>query len=82
MLTTLKDADVRVGIKQSKKEVEAGNVQTAFVAEDADPHVTEPFVRLCAQKAVEVVYVGSMAELGHAAGIHVGAAVAVKLKSV
>ena len=81
MLNTLKDADARVGIKQSKKEVEAGNVQTAFVAEDADPHVTEPFVQLCAQKAVEVVYVESMAQLGHAAGIHVGAAVAVVLKA-
>ncbi len=82
MLNTLKDAEARVGIKQSKKEVEAGNVKTAFVAEDADPHVTEPFIALCKQKAVEVVFVSTMAELGHAAGIHVGAAVAVILKSV
>ncbi len=82
MLNTLKDADARVGIKQSKKEVEAGNVQTAFIAEDADPHVTEPFAALCKQKAVDIVYIDTMEKLGHAAGIHVGAAVAVILKSV
>lgn len=80
MLNSLKESDVHVGIKQSKKALESGTVQTAYVAKDADPHVTDAFVALCRQKAVELVFVDSMAELGHAAGIHVGAAVAVKLK--
>lgn len=79
MLSEIKNANIRVGVKQSKKALEGGLVLKAYVAEDADPHVTEPFAADCAEKGVEVVYTPSMEKLGHAAGIDVGAAIVVIL---
>lgn len=80
MLSDIKGADVHVGVKQSKKALEEGRVSKAYVAEDADPHVTEPFAAACEKEGVEVVYTPSMEKLGHAAGIDVAAAIVVLLK--
>ena len=80
MLSDIKGANIHVGVKQSKKALEEGRVSKAYVAEDADPRVTEPFAAMCENKGVEVVYTPSMEKLGHAAGIDVGAAIVVILK--
>ncbi len=80
MLTEFASAKPIVGLKQSKKAVLGGLAQKAFVAEDADPGVTEPFARLCEENGVSVVYADSMEELGRACKINVGAAVAVLSK--
>ena len=80
MLSDIRGADIRVGVKQSKKALEGGQVLKAYVAEDADPHVTEPFAADCVKSGVEVMYTPSMEKLGHAAGIDVGAAIVVILK--
>ena len=80
MLDQLKSVRKVVGVKQSEKAVSAGEVKSAFVAKDAHERVTAPFVKLCAECGIEVVYAESMAELGHACGIDVGAAVVAVLK--
>ena len=80
MLNQLKEGPAHVGLKQSKRALQEGKVAKAFVAEDADPHVTRAFVAEWAAAGVDVDYVDSMLRLGHAAGIDRGAAVAVVLK--
>ena len=81
MNSHLKSGHIYVGLKQSKKALQEGNVLKAYVAEDADPHVTDAFVAQCAAFGVEVIYAESMLRLGHDAGIERGAAVVVELKS-
>lgn len=77
----LRDGHIHVGIKQSKRDLQEGNVIKAYVAEDADPHVTDAFVAQCAASGVEVVYVESMHRLGREAGIERAAAVVVELRN-
>ena len=69
-----------VGLKQSRRAVKDGRAGAAYVALDADDGVRGPFVSLCQEENVQVNEVGSMRELGTAAGIHIGAAVVVTLK--
>ena len=71
--------NVVVGIKQLKKALRAGRVQSAFFAMDADPAVTEPVAEACNNSAVPVVWVKTMAQLGKVCGIDVGAAAAATL---
>ncbi|MBE6911428.1 MAG: 50S ribosomal protein L7ae-like protein [Ruminococcaceae bacterium] len=80
MTTEFASAEAVVGIKQSSRAVTEGNASKAYAATDADPDIIDPFSRLCEKHGVELIYVDSMEELGHACGINVGAAVAVLLK--
>ena len=73
--------DVVVGTKQLKKSVKAGRVRSVFLAENADPAVTEPLEELCRQNHIHITWVRTMAELGRACGIEVGAAAAAVLIS-
>ena len=70
-----------VGTKQMKKAVKAGRVAYVFLAENADPAVTEPLEALCAANHIQITWVPSMTELGRACGIEVGAAAAAVLNS-
>ena len=83
MLSELKDSSgpVHIGLKQSRKALEENRVAKAFVAGDADAHITRSFVEDCEAMGVEVEDVETMVELGRAAGIEIGAAIAVILKS-
>ena len=65
-----------VGAKQLKKAVKAGRVRYVFLAENADPAVTEPLEALCTANHIQITWVPSMAELGRVCGIEVGAAAA------
>lgn len=65
-----------VGTKQLKKAVNSGRARYVFLAENADPAVTEPLAALCEQNSIQIAWVPSMAELGRACGIEVGAAAA------
>ena len=67
---------VVVGTKQLKKAVKSGCARYVFLAENADPAVTEPLEELCRQHSIQITWVRSMAELGRACGIEVGAAAA------
>ena len=65
-----------VGAKQLKKAVKAGRARYVFLAENADPAVTQPLEELCAANHIQFTWVPSMAELGRVCGIEVGAAAA------
>ena len=80
MLSELKSGTKVVGVKQTKRALNDGRAGRVFLAEDADPRVTEPVEALCAEKGVGVERVPSMKELGGACGIAVGSAVAALLK--
>ena len=65
-----------VGAKQLRKALNSGRAQHVFLAENADPALTEPIEQMCLEKGVELTWVPSMADLGRACGIEVGAAAA------
>lgn len=81
MLTELSTKPKVVGAKQVKRALEAGSAVQVFLASNADPRVTQPIESLCAEKGVEMEKNCSMAELGKACGISVGAAVAALLRT-
>lgn len=76
MLDELKTARKVVGIKQLRKSLKGGLIACAYLAEDADPRLTDPIREECAARGVKLVSVATMAELGRACGISVGAAAA------
>ena len=76
VLPDLKQKKVVVGSKQLKKAVKAGRVRFVYLAENADPAVTEPLETLCADNQIQITWVPTMAELGRVCGIEVGAAAA------
>ena len=75
-LPDLTKMKVVVGSKQLKKAVRAGRARYVFLAENADPAVTEPLEALCTANHIQTTWVPSMAELGRVCGIEVGAAAA------
>ena len=76
MLDELNTSRKVVGIKQLRKCLKDGKVIRAFAAENADPRLTEPLADECRNHGVELIWVPTMAELGKACGISVGAAAA------
>lgn len=76
MLDELKTQRKVVGIKQLRRALKDGQIVRVFVAENADPQLTQPVADACADGSVELVWVPTMAELGKACGISVGAAAA------
>lgn len=70
-----------VGTNQTAKAISRGQARVVFVAQDADRRVTEPLLRSAREQGVDVVEVPSMAALGRACGIAVGAAAAAILES-
>ena len=65
-----------VGAKQIRRALTSGIAKQVYLAENADPAITEPIAVLCRQQKVTLAWVRSMADLGHACGIEVGAAAA------
>lgn len=65
-----------VGAKQIKKCLKNDDISQVFLAENADPAITEPLVDACRMHKLPVTWVRSMRELGAACGIQVGAAAA------
>ena len=77
MLDELKTATSKVvGIKQLRKALTSGTAKKVFLAEDADPMLTEPLAELCRKSHIQCAWVPSMKDLGRACGIDVGAAAA------
>lgn len=75
MLSQLATAAKVVGVKQSKKAIRDGAAARVFVALDAEQRVLRPICDLCREMNVPVEEVATMAELGDACSIDVGAAV-------
>lgn len=76
MLDELKAAGKVVGIKQLRRALSSDSVRKVFLAEDADPRLTEPLLEQCHGLGVCVETIPAMKELGRACGIDVGAAAA------
>lgn len=77
---TLKTAKKVIGVKQTTKAVEKELAAVVYIAEDADQRVTQPLIELCERKATRMEKVPTMAELGKACAIEVGAAAVAALK--
>lgn len=75
-LTQLQSRKTVVGAKQLKKALVNGRAEQVFLAENADPALTEPIAALCQSYHVNCVWVSTMSDLGQACGIDVGAAAA------
>ena len=65
-----------VGAKQLRKAIQNSRAQRVFLAENADPAITEPLAQMCEENSSPYTWVASMADLGRACGIEVGAAAA------
>lgn len=76
MLTQLGHAEKVVGVKQTRRALSDGRAKKIFLAQDADPALTEPMAALAEEKGVAVQWAETMKALGRACGISVGAAVA------
>lgn len=76
MLDDLKAAKKVTGAKQVTRALKNGSARRIFLAEDADPRVTEPVASLCTEQGVALEAVPTMLQLGTACGIAVGSAVA------
>ena len=72
----LRGKRIIVGSKQLKKALENGRARRVWLAENADPAITEPLEALCRKCDVACIWVPSKQDLGHACGIEVGAAAA------
>ena len=82
MLAELDTKAKVVGIKQLRKALAEGRARKVFVAQDADPKLTGPILETCRETGVETESVATMAELGRACSIEVGAAVAGLLREI
>ena len=72
----LRREKVIVGAKQLRKALQSNRAQRVFLAENADPAITAPLAQMCEEKSITCTWVASMAALGRACGIEVGAAAA------
>lgn len=79
MLSQLENNAKVVGAKQTRRALKEGRAVRIFLARDADPALTEPIESMGREHQVEVEWINSMKDLGHACGIAVGAAVAALL---
>lgn len=80
MISQLKTGKKVVGLKQTRKALAAHRVLCVFLAEDADPVVTDALAEQCRRENIPCSVVPTMRELGQACGIKVGAAAAALVK--
>ena len=79
MVSELASSNRVVGVKQSRKAIREGRAAKVFLAADADPAVTGPIEEDCAARRIPMESEHTMAQIGKACRITVGAAVAVLL---
>ncbi len=82
MLKQLRAREKVTGVKQSSRAIRSGQAKEVFLAYDADPALTAPLEELCRQEGIPCSTQYTMAELGQAAGIQVGAAVVAALEKL
>ena len=73
MVSELHTAHKDIGVKQSKKAIRDGAAAEVYVALDAEKRVVGPVYELCSETGTKVTEITTMAELGDAVGIDVGA---------
>ena len=75
MLTELASQEKVIGVKPSRKASREGRAKRIFLACDADPAITDPVAESCGEVGIPVEDGYTMAQLGHACCITVGASV-------
>ena len=75
MITELATQEKVIGVKQSRKAIREGRAKLVYLAYDADPAITEPVAESCAAAGIPVEDDHTMAQLGQACRITVGASV-------
>lgn len=76
MLNELSSGHCVAGAKQVNRALAGGRAKKLFTAEDADPRITEPLMKLASELGVPAEKVPTMRALGAACGISVGSAAA------
>lgn len=76
MLEKLKNARKVVGTRKLVRAVQAGGVEEAYLADDADLFILRQVREACAQANVRIVSVETMKALGEACGVEVPTAAA------
>lgn len=69
-----KAGKIVVGTRQTIKMIDSYSAQEVYVAKDAEERIVRPVIQSCEEKGLPVYYVETMAELGKACQIKVGAA--------
>ena len=77
MLDGHKPDDFVIGIKQTKKLIESGEVKKCYAARDVNPYIIDPFIEMCEKMGIEIIWLDTKKELGKKCGIDVDASVAV-----
>jgi large subunit ribosomal protein L7A len=67
------------GCKQTLRAVEAGQALLVYIADDAEARFVAAIAQAASARAIEIVRVPTMEQLGKACGIEVGAAAAALL---
>ena len=75
-LPNMRQEKLVVGSKQLRKALQNGRARRVWLAQNADPAITEPIEAMCRENLVDCVWVCSMEQLGRSCGIEVGAAAA------
>ena len=76
----LTDCKVVVGQKQLRKALQNGRAKYVYLAKNADPAMTAPIAESCVTHGIPIKWCSTMAELGKACGIEVGASAAAVLE--
>ena len=79
MITELASQEKVIGVKQSRKAIREGRAKRVFLACDADPAIVDPIAESCCAAGIPVEEGYTLAQLGHACRITVGASVVVIL---
>lgn len=71
MLEKLKNASKVVGTRRLLRAIEAGEIEEAYIARDADLYIVRQVRQACNAAGVRMVEVDTMAQLGQACGVEV-----------
>ena len=75
MISELASQEKVIGVKQSRRAIREGRATRVFLADDADPAITDPVAESCKTAGIPVETGYTMAQLGQACRITVGASV-------
>ena len=75
MITELASQEKVIGVKQSRRAIREGRAKRVYLAIDADPAITDPVADSCQEAGIPVETGHTMAQLGQACRITVGASV-------
>ena len=81
VITELASQEKVIGVKQSRKAIREGRAKRVYLACDADPAITEPVAASCAEAGIPVETDYTLAQLGEACRISVGASVVAVLSA-